>query len=62
MNGKTEVKFYCYKSRFDEGVGALFIFYNWDGDCWVWDEMKLIPEEALDYYPPDVYNWVMVDD
>ena len=40
----------------------LYFFYvrrKLDGEwCWVWDEDKLLEEEAYTKYPPSKYEWV----
>ena len=54
MNNKTEVKFFCYKYRAEEGECTLFQFFpvgRWDGD-------KLTIEEALKNYPIYKYEWI----
>ena len=47
------------KSEF--GDYTLYFFYTrtkYDGEwCWLWDEDKLLLEDALKKYPPNKYLW-----
>jgi len=55
---KIDVRFICYEYKFTEGVSTMFKFFP-NG---VWDEDKLVIEEALRNYPLDQYNWIHTED
>lgn len=60
------VKVEYEKSHFKDKEGnveyTLYFFYirkKYDGDwCWLWDDDKLLLEEALKKYPTNKYEWV----
>ena len=58
MQNKIEINFTCYKYKWGDGVGTMFLFYP-EG---VWDEDKLTIEEALEHYPVDKYEWIFLED
>jgi len=53
---KIDIDFVCYRYKWTEGVGTMFLFYL-DGE---WDEDKLCIDEALANYPVDKYNWIHI--
>lgn len=57
MDGKIDIGFVCYKYKWDNGVGTMFLFYP-DGE---WDEDKLTIQEAIKQYPPEKYEWINLE-
>lgn len=55
---KKRIKFSCYNCGFTEGGSTVFLFYP-DG---VWDDWKYSLQEALEKYPPKVYEWTFFEE
>jgi len=55
---KKVIKFLMYNYTSTEGQSPIVLCYE-DGQ---WDEHKHTVEEAVDMYPPSIYEWVMLED
>ena len=59
VTNKIDIEYIIGCAEFDD-IGKVDIYYFYpDG---IWDDYKLIYEEAIKKYPTDKYNWILMKD